>query len=188
LFRENIMPPSEDAQEKWKRALAILRARLGEDTYSAWFSSIQLEDVRETRVYCSVPTNFLKRWIEDHHLENLLECVRLNLPDAERVAILLRIAGQVTHIPGDPKEEESVTEEPGESGEDSSTVKEEEGQSGSTSSTEEGGEGAKEAESTKPEGGGKIGLEMIIRHACYRFKLKREVMMKDHARRLHARE
>jgi chromosomal replication initiation ATPase DnaA len=162
------MPLTEDTIEKWNRALTRLRASLGHETFEAWFSRLQLEDVRETRVYTSAPTNFLKKWIEKNYLETLLKFVKLELLEVEKVSVLLRVAGQPTHIPGDPEAEETEDES---------------GPSEANSNTE-GEEADPETGILKPPVGGKIGLEMIIWHACYHFKLKRAVMMKTRAHKI----
>ncbi len=57
---------ADDLKIKWDRVTQKLRAELGEDLYSSWFARMELEDVAEGRLVVSVPTRFLKSWIETH--------------------------------------------------------------------------------------------------------------------------
>ena len=82
-------PPSAlEASEN--RIRAVLRARLGEDVYSSWFSSMDFEQVVGDTVQTSVPVKFLRAWIQNHYLDDVLVACQTELPDVERVEISLR--------------------------------------------------------------------------------------------------
>src|SRR5271170_3953297 len=53
--------------EAWKRCVSRLRAELGEDVYSSWFGRLELDSVVEGVARLSVPTKFLKSWIDGHY-------------------------------------------------------------------------------------------------------------------------
>ena len=65
------MTISNDVKSKWERVAQRLRAELGEDLYSSWFARMEIEDLSEARLAVSVPTRFLKSWIETHYLSKL---------------------------------------------------------------------------------------------------------------------
>ncbi|MBU2533543.1 MAG: hypothetical protein KKB37_12435, partial [Alphaproteobacteria bacterium] len=69
---------------------AVLRARLGEEVYSSWFSSMELEEFVGDTVHASVPVKFLRRWIQNHYLDDVLAACQTEFPDAERVEVALR--------------------------------------------------------------------------------------------------
>ncbi|MEM6383421.1 MAG: chromosomal replication initiator protein DnaA [Pseudomonadota bacterium] len=57
----------------WDRVQTRLRAELGEDVYTSWFSSAKLESCSQGHVVISVATRFLKHWIEHNFGNRLLE-------------------------------------------------------------------------------------------------------------------
>ena len=57
--------------ELWERVRGKLRAELGEDVVKSWFGSLELSAVSGGVVQLSVPTRFLKSWIDTHYAERL---------------------------------------------------------------------------------------------------------------------
>ena len=58
--------------EQWLRVKQRLRTELGEDIFSSWFGRVEFEEADMSSVYLSVPTRFLKSWINSHYAERLL--------------------------------------------------------------------------------------------------------------------
>src|SRR6202040_1609173 len=54
-------------QDRWSRVKGRLRSSVGEDVYSSWFARMDLESVQPESVKLSVPTMFLKSWIQAHY-------------------------------------------------------------------------------------------------------------------------
>jgi chromosomal replication initiator protein len=59
-------------QERWQRVKDQLRKQLGEDVFSSWFGRMELEAVEQGAVRLSVPTRFLRTWIQAHYSEHVL--------------------------------------------------------------------------------------------------------------------
>jgi chromosomal replication initiator protein len=57
--------------EAWDRVRRRLRAELGEDVFSSWFGRLELVEISGALVYLSVPTRFLKSWIQSHYMDRL---------------------------------------------------------------------------------------------------------------------
>lgn len=78
----------------WERVQSRLRAELGEDVYSSWFSSAKLEPPADEQIVLSVATRFLKHWIEHNFGARLLELWAIESQGAkqqvERLSILVR--------------------------------------------------------------------------------------------------
>jgi chromosomal replication initiator protein len=55
----------------WGRLRQRLRAELGEDVFSSWFARMELERVEDGTAIVSVPTRFLKSWIETHYVDRV---------------------------------------------------------------------------------------------------------------------
>src|ERR1041384_7093113 len=72
LVRRRTFMNSQLAQidlERWTRVKARLRAEVGEDVFSSWFTRMELEGIEEDTVRLSVPTRFLRSWIQSHYAE-----------------------------------------------------------------------------------------------------------------------
>ena len=79
-----------DPGEAWANACRRLRASLGEAVFSAWFARLDLVRVETDSATLSVPTTFLRTWIQAHYLDRILIAFRAELPTLERVTIVLR--------------------------------------------------------------------------------------------------
>ena len=51
-------------QERWSRVKGRLKAEVGEDIFSSWFARMDLESLEKDTARLSVPTRFLKAWIQ----------------------------------------------------------------------------------------------------------------------------
>ncbi|MDK9696140.1 MAG: chromosomal replication initiator protein DnaA [Siculibacillus sp.] len=63
------VPPGRD---EWDRIKVRLRAELGEDVFSSWFARVELASVEADTVHLSVPTRFLKNWLQSRYRDRLL--------------------------------------------------------------------------------------------------------------------
>jgi chromosomal replication initiator protein len=82
------MSPAE--QESWSRVKGRLRAEVGDDVYSSWFARMDLEGVEESTVRLSVPTRFLKSWIQSHYSERVLACWQAEQATVGRIELTVR--------------------------------------------------------------------------------------------------
>ena len=62
----------------------------GEDIFSSWFGRLELDSVVDGCAYLTVPTRFLKSWIESHYADRVLASTAAEAADVERVAIGVR--------------------------------------------------------------------------------------------------
>ena len=79
-------------QDNWSRVKGRLRAELGEDVYSSWFARMDLEAIDEGTVRMSVPTRFLKSWIQSHYAERVLACWQAEENAVGRIELIVRSA------------------------------------------------------------------------------------------------
>jgi chromosomal replication initiator protein len=77
----------------WERVLRRLRAELGEDVYTSWFKCLELVDCSPPVVTLSVPTKFLRNWIQQHFIERIAAHFQREKADITRIAIVMRTAG-----------------------------------------------------------------------------------------------
>ena len=79
-----------DAAETWTRVKRRLRAELGEDVFASWFARLEMDAVADGCARLSVPTRFLKSWIEAHYVDRVLSVYRSEAPSVERINIGVR--------------------------------------------------------------------------------------------------
>jgi chromosomal replication initiator protein len=79
-------------QDRWSRVKGRLRSTVGEDVYSSWFARMDLEAVQNESVHLSVPTRFLKSWIQAHYAERVLSCWQAEMPEVHRIDLSVRSA------------------------------------------------------------------------------------------------
>ncbi len=83
---------SGDPAKIFERIDAQLKARLGTDVYSSWFARMKLVEASKSVVRLSVPTAFLRSWINGHYIDLLNELWSKEMPGVLRVELLVRSA------------------------------------------------------------------------------------------------
>ncbi len=76
----------------FSRVQTRLKAQVGPDVFSSWFGRLKLETVSKSIVRLSVPTTFLRSWINNRYLELLTQLFKDEDPDIMRVEIVVRSA------------------------------------------------------------------------------------------------
>jgi len=78
--------------DRWSRVKGRLRAEVGDDIFSSWFTRMELEGIDSGTVRLSVPTRFLKSWIQSHYAERVLSCWQTEDDEVRRVDLSVRSA------------------------------------------------------------------------------------------------
>jgi chromosomal replication initiator protein len=86
-------------QDQWSRVKGRLRVEVGEDVFSSWFGRMDLEDVADETARMSVPTRFLKSWIQSHYAERVLACWQAEQASVRRVELLVRSSAMRAALP-----------------------------------------------------------------------------------------
>ncbi|MBX9876304.1 MAG: hypothetical protein K2X84_15690, partial [Beijerinckiaceae bacterium] len=76
--------------EAWDRVRRRLRAELGEDVFSSWFARVELGNIVDGVAYLTVPTRFLKSWLEAHYAERLRVNCMAELPGLNGIILSVR--------------------------------------------------------------------------------------------------
>jgi chromosomal replication initiator protein len=79
-------------QDRWSRVKERLRASVGENVFSSWFGGMEIDSIGAETVKLSVPTRFLKSWVQSHYAEKLLGCWQSELPEIMRIELTVRSA------------------------------------------------------------------------------------------------
>ncbi len=80
--------------EQWSNACRRLRAELGEAVFGAWFARLDLDRIEDETAYLTVPTNFLKTWIQSHYVDKLCSTLAAEAPEVKRCVVSLRSSGR----------------------------------------------------------------------------------------------
>jgi chromosomal replication initiator protein len=79
-------------QDRWSRVKERLRTSVGENVFSSWFARMEPESIDGDTVKLSVPTRFLKSWVQSHYAEKLLGCWQSEMPSVMRIELTVRSA------------------------------------------------------------------------------------------------
>jgi chromosomal replication initiator protein len=76
--------------DAWRRCGDRLRAELGEDVFNSWFGRVELEGATGGQARLSVPTRFLKSWIDTHYVSQIVGALSSEFGPIARIAIGVR--------------------------------------------------------------------------------------------------
>ena len=79
-------------QDRWQRIKERLRFELGEDVFTSWFGRMEFESVDKEVVRLSVPTRFLRKWIQSHYADRVLAQWQVEEPTISRLELSVRSA------------------------------------------------------------------------------------------------
>jgi chromosomal replication initiator protein len=102
-------------QERWARVKNRLKAEVGEDIYSSWFARMDLEGIEGDSVRMSVPTRFLRSWIQSHYAEKVLQSWQAEENKIARIELAVRSA-VIRSLASKPKPAESSAAAPARDG------------------------------------------------------------------------
>ena len=83
-----------DHSEAWQRVCRRLRAEVGEDVFNSWFGRLELDEVQDDIARLSVPTKFLKSWIQSHYHERILGILASEHSEINGLAIDVRTSSR----------------------------------------------------------------------------------------------
>ncbi|KAA0699279.1 chromosomal replication initiator protein DnaA [Neorhizobium sp. P12A] len=76
----------------FERVSARLKAQVGPDVYASWFARLKLHSVSKSVVRLTVPTTFLKSWINNRYLDLITGLFQAEDAEILKVEILVRTA------------------------------------------------------------------------------------------------
>src|SRR5688572_10270287 len=85
--------------ECWTRVKGRLRAEVGEEIFLSWFARMELERVQDSVAHLTVPTRFLKSWIQSHYVDRVLACWQQEQAEVQKIDVAVRSAVIRTTVP-----------------------------------------------------------------------------------------
>ncbi len=87
------IPPEDFSNEdyqRWERVRRRLRGELGDAVYNSWFTRLELDRLASGVLHLTVPTKFLKSWMQSHYLDRIKTRVASEFQPVDRVSIDVR--------------------------------------------------------------------------------------------------
>ena len=94
--------PAETHGEAWARTCRRLRAELGEAVYSSWLARLELVRIESGVAHLSVPTKFLKSWIQSHYTDRIRLILASEFGAVDRLNVEVRSSMKMRPTARDP--------------------------------------------------------------------------------------
>jgi chromosomal replication initiator protein len=92
MFPQKQHTTTSTNQDSWQRIKKRLCFELGEDAFSSWFGRVEFESVDRGVVRLSVPTPFLRKWIQSHYADRVLAHWQVEEPTISCLELSVRSA------------------------------------------------------------------------------------------------
>ena len=79
-----------EIQQAWVHCCQRLRSELGEDIFTSWFGRMELDIVKDATAYITVPTLFLKNWINSHYLDKITAALMAENIGVKEISLSVR--------------------------------------------------------------------------------------------------
>ena len=86
----------EDATKNFERVKKRLKAKVGQEVYTSWFGRLKLHSASRNVYRLSVPTTFLKSWINNKYLDVITELFQTEDEAIMKVEIVVRSATRIS--------------------------------------------------------------------------------------------
>ncbi len=95
------MSESAEREVLWERVRRRLKAEVGEAIFGAWFGRLELDRVEGGIANLSVPTKFLKSWIQSHYNDRIFAALQSEIAAVASLSISVRNSSRAFARPAD---------------------------------------------------------------------------------------
>lgn len=86
------LDPAPELQATWSKVYTQLRDEYGEAVFRSWLKPIKLQAFYQRTLELSVPTRFMRDWIQNHYHDRILKLCQDYNEDIARVQIVVQVA------------------------------------------------------------------------------------------------
>ncbi len=97
-FSTESFVPSKEVLAAWQSVYKDLRNEFGEAVYRSWLKPLTLQAFYHNTLEVSVPTRFMRDWIQTHYSKRILEMLSGNYDDIKRLEVVVVQAAQTTEL------------------------------------------------------------------------------------------
>jgi len=94
IQQEEVANTKEALKAGWARVAQRLKGELGDDLFNSWFARMDAEDFSRGQLTVSVPTRFLKSWIENHYASKLRKVTETEFKGLQAIIVRVRQQGE----------------------------------------------------------------------------------------------
>ena len=87
--------PTEAIKTVWEKVYGDMREKFGEGVYRSWLKPMQLQAYYEGTLEISVPTRFMRDWIQGHYADQILDMVKAGTSDVRRLQFVVTVQNQI---------------------------------------------------------------------------------------------
>jgi len=102
-YQEASLKPSKEILKVWKKVHSEMRSEFGEAVFRSWLKPLKLQAFYHGTMEVSVPTRFMRDWIQNHYSDRILAMCSEASEDIKRLQIVV-VQGAILD---DPEEETS---------------------------------------------------------------------------------
>lgn len=88
-FKPESFAPSAEIMDVWKEVHKALRGEFGETVFRSWLKPLTLQAYYHGTLEVSVPTRFMRDWIQTHYSARILEMAMAKNTDIKRLEIVV---------------------------------------------------------------------------------------------------
>jgi len=81
---------ASEYRQEWERARERMRVEVGNQKYETWFSALELLRREDNLLYLTMPTKFLRNWMNQHYLELIRARIAAEFKGVDKVIIEVR--------------------------------------------------------------------------------------------------
>ncbi len=85
----NSYAPTAEIQDLWDRIHKTMRGEFGEAVFRSWLKPLQLQAYYHNTLEVSVPTRFIKDWIQNHYSTRILEMCQKEDSNIQRIEFVV---------------------------------------------------------------------------------------------------
>ena len=100
------LEPTSDVIALWKTVHKAMRGEFGEAIFRSWLKPLKLQASYHGTMEISIPTRFMRDWIQTHYAERILSMCQEQSEDIKKVQFVVMQAGALD----DELEDEKVVE------------------------------------------------------------------------------
>ena len=102
-YQEASLEPSKEIMSLWKKVHSDMRSEFGEAIFRSWLKPLSLQAFYHGTMEVSVPTRFMRDWIQNHYAEQILAmCVEASQGAVEEVKRVQIVVVQNAIIDDEP--------------------------------------------------------------------------------------
>ena len=88
-YQEASLEPSKEILQVWKKVHADMRSEFGEAVFRSWLKPLSLQAFYHGTMEVSVPTRFMRDWIQNHYADRILAMCSEAHEDIKRLQIVV---------------------------------------------------------------------------------------------------